>query len=34
MEINHPNSIKPNVRGHKLRRSGNLQGVLKETGMK
>jgi hypothetical protein len=34
MEINHPKSIKPKMRGHKLRSSGNLQGVLKQTGIK
>ena len=35
MEINHPRSIiKPKMRGHKLRSSGNFQGVLKQTGTK
>jgi len=34
MEINQPKSIKPKVRGHKLRSSGNLQRVLKQTGIK
>lgn len=34
MEINQPKSIKPKARGHKLKSSGNLQWVLKQTGIK
>lgn len=34
MKINHPKSIKPKMKGHKLRSSGNLQGVLKQTDIK
>jgi hypothetical protein len=34
MEINHPKSIKPKMRGLKLRSSRNLQRVLKQTGIK
>jgi hypothetical protein len=34
METNHPNSIKPKMRGHILRSSKNLLGVLNQTGIK
>jgi hypothetical protein len=34
MVINRPNSVKPNIRGRKLRSGVNLQGVLKQTDVK
>ena len=34
MEINQPQSVKPKMRGRKLRSGVNWQGVLKQKGVK